>query len=176
MKNLPILSIYYSRECRTDFFMTEKRNFNLKLFVLNLMSLLRLQLVNSHEMPKKVEFCIFLDKKNSSKNVVYKINRKLWGFFLKVFSNRLNKCFVLWINEPEFYYLQNFVDWNFLIFDYDKSFKLKGYPFYDTIYSKNLLFFYKREKKEGKIDVKFIKKISGSYQSVVWKYINTNEK
>jgi len=100
------------------------------------------------------------------------LNTALFKYLIRISFKRLPTQNVVWIRDPELYYLHNFLNWRFLVFDYGKTHKWKDTHFNKRVFHKNLVFIYSLGRSGNDSRLHYVYKDSETdYQSEIWKYI-----
>src|SRR3989344_276751 len=136
-------------------------------FLLNLWKLIFIVIWN-----KSPEILHFYIQRTDDENILFhKSNKLLFKLFLKSLNRIFSNPCVLWLNDPDFYYLRNFVFWKYLVLDYKYNANLNSRHFYESVFKKNLVFVYYRTKQ--KYFIKWCKKNKILGEELIWKCISS---
>lgn len=119
--------------------------YNIFMLILNIYTFLNI-LLETYSKNKKFYYRIYLIKffsnyLNYSTSI---LNDKIIIFIIRYYFYLQKKCLILWFYNPKYYFLHNFINWKYLIFDYhlNLNHSLKTHHFYDHVFHKKSIFLY----------------------------------
>ncbi len=109
-------------------------------------------------------------------SLIQVLNQSLFLYSARHIFKKFPKYHVVWINNPSFYSLYNFLRWDFLVFDYSDTDELKNHHFYKAVFSKGLVSVYSLGRNKENPSLYYLYKDKGfDYQSEIWEFVGVNQ-
>jgi hypothetical protein len=107
-------------------------------------------------------------------SIIDRLNKKILIICARLLTASNNTYSVLWILNPNYYFLHNAINWQVAVFDYNNQYKSGDYLFSKYVAGNNLVFIYYKNRTSQKIDMFFIrKKPNLVYRDQIWKRIHS---
>lgn len=106
--------------------------------------------------------------------MIQHINEEICLNAVRRISQTTPSCFILWIHDPELYIFHNYIQWEFLVFDYAGKSTWDEQNFKTHVFPKKLIFVYTMGKNKHTPSLFAVHKTDSAYRMRIWEYIKKN--
>lgn len=104
--------------------------------------------------------------------IFQKLNIKLFNLFIRLLKQRLPPVKMLWILDPQWYWLHNIIRWEYLVFDCSDELLYVRYTHYKQSFLDGYFFLYHVSANHNIREIKVLKKSNKiNTESLIYSYI-----